>query len=240
MQWGFAPLGPHQEESTSNRSLINARSETILQLPTFRRLLKPGVSGRCAVPATGFYEWYKPAGSRARDADPFLVQRAELANDSIDGPVMFMAGVYGDGFANEDGDHAFVIVTAAASREFSWLHDRQPCFLDSQREVDEWLDCGAVPSEEVVPRLLTSREGLSWKRMLRDLSKVSTNQAKPKAQSDIASFFTSKPVRPKQPRHTNDQHKSSVKLGVTATKRSINKRNTGSQRKSVSDEKKAT
>lgn len=168
------------------------------------------------------------------------MQRTELANDSVDGPVMFMAGVYNDHFANEDGDHAFVIVTAAASRGYSWLHDRQPCFLDSQREVDEWLDCGAYPSEEIVPRLLTSREGLSWKRMVRDLSKESTNQARPKAQSNIANFFTSKPVRPKQSGNPNDQLNSSVKLGVTTTKRSIDKKNTKPQRKRRSGGKKPT
>lgn len=208
-------------------------------------MLQPGVNGRCAVPATGFYEWFKPVGSRARDADPFLVQRAKLpASDSVNSPVMFMAGVYDECFASEEGDHAFVIVTTAACREFSWLHDRQPCFLDSQGEVDEWLDSGSYLSQDVVSRLLNSRGELSWRRMLRDLSKESTNQTKPKAQSDITTFFPSKSAQPtNQPESKNERSGSSIapaytKLGVAEAGRLRGRKKASHKRTIKSNERK--
>ena len=38
------------------RPLFNARSETVHQLPAFRDAFQ---SGRCLIPASGFYEWRK-------------------------------------------------------------------------------------------------------------------------------------------------------------------------------------
>lgn len=154
----------------------------------FRRALVRGANARrCVVPATGFYEWHKPLGGRT--GDPFLVRRS---NGKTAIPTMFMAGIYDlrPGEGNEEA--AFVIITTPACREFAWLHDRQPCFLDSPKEIDDWLDAARVPSKEAVAQLLRTQHGLSCKRMLSDLSREATNQAKPKAQLEITSFFAPK------------------------------------------------
>jgi len=34
----------------------------------------------------------------------------------------------------------FAIVTAAANKEFEWLHDRQPVILSTREALDKWLD----------------------------------------------------------------------------------------------------
>jgi putative SOS response-associated peptidase YedK len=58
MRWG---LVPHWAKDISiGARMINARAETLLEKPSFR---KPFQSQRCLVPAGGFYEWQKQGAS---------------------------------------------------------------------------------------------------------------------------------------------------------------------------------
>jgi putative SOS response-associated peptidase YedK len=50
--WGLVPYWA-KDPSTGN-GLINARTETVAEKPSFRRAFK---SQRCLIPACGFYEW---------------------------------------------------------------------------------------------------------------------------------------------------------------------------------------
>lgn len=171
----------------STQALINARRETLLNLPTFRRALLRDGGLRCVIPATGFYEWYKVSGGLRRSAEPFLIYRKIGAQVASKG--MFMAGLYDIRRTDEGEEASFVIITTGASDEFQWLHDRQPCYLDSQREIDDWLDSSRVPANEAVSQLLETRLGIEWSRMTPDLSKRADNQRKPKAQTDISAFL---------------------------------------------------
>jgi putative SOS response-associated peptidase YedK len=57
MRWGLVPSWA-QDPSIGQR--MNARSETLLENPSFNNLV---ASRRCLVPADGFYEWQKERGS---------------------------------------------------------------------------------------------------------------------------------------------------------------------------------
>lgn len=52
VRWGFVPSWA--KEVKPGKPLINARSETIMEKPSFRNAYK---RRRCLVPASGFYEW---------------------------------------------------------------------------------------------------------------------------------------------------------------------------------------
>ena len=52
MHWGLVPSWS-QDRSIGQR-MINARSETLLEKPSFKQLV---ATQRCLVPADGFYEW---------------------------------------------------------------------------------------------------------------------------------------------------------------------------------------
>lgn len=169
-------------------TLINAREETILELPSFSRALKRTESRRCVVVTTGFYEWYKGPGPRPEKI-PYLVTRAG------DVPVLLLAGVY-DEWRSPDSEEpllSFAIATRKATEQFTWLHDRQPCFLSDDQDVRDWLDYGRLSGEQAVQKVLRGESSintrLSWRRMTADLSKESQHQGKPLVSKNIRTFF---------------------------------------------------
>jgi len=52
MRWGLVPS--RTQDPSIGQRMINARSETLLEKPSFKQLV---ARQRCLVPADGFYEW---------------------------------------------------------------------------------------------------------------------------------------------------------------------------------------
>ncbi|NDE70553.1 MAG: SOS response-associated peptidase [Actinobacteria bacterium] len=52
MTWGLVPSW--SKDKTRSASMINARSETLFEKPSFRNLVN---KYRCVIPIQGFYEW---------------------------------------------------------------------------------------------------------------------------------------------------------------------------------------
>jgi putative SOS response-associated peptidase YedK len=65
-RWGLVPSWS-QDPSIGQR-MINARSETLLEKPSFKQLV---ATRRCLVPADGFYEWRREGSSRSLYARQF-------------------------------------------------------------------------------------------------------------------------------------------------------------------------
>ena len=74
MRWGLIPSWADDPEIGSR--MINARSETAAEKPSFRTAFK---KRRCLIPADGFYEWQKTNGAKQpfhvhlRDERPFAL-----------------------------------------------------------------------------------------------------------------------------------------------------------------------
>lgn len=151
-RWGLVP-GWAKDPSVGVRA-FNARSETVIEKPTFRAAVK---SRRCAVPAEGYYEWLAGETPKAKKR-PFYVHPAD---DSL----IFFAGLYEwwKDPAKEDGDPgqwllSTTILTGPSPeaeaqspvlRELHGLHDRLP--LPLQREaMAEWLDPENRNADELV------------------------------------------------------------------------------------------
>jgi putative SOS response-associated peptidase YedK len=60
MHWGLIPHWA-ADPSIGNR-MINARAETLTELPAFKLLVD---RRRCIIPADGFYEWRKEGSARS-------------------------------------------------------------------------------------------------------------------------------------------------------------------------------
>ena len=96
--------------------MINVRAETVCVKPMFRRSM---VAQRCAIPASGYYEW--DAGKHK-----YFFQ--------IPGKPIYLAGIYD----NCEGTNCFVILTTAPNATVKDIHDRMPLILNHD-QVRPWL-----------------------------------------------------------------------------------------------------
>jgi putative SOS response-associated peptidase YedK len=120
-RWGLLPHWV-KDPSTFRTLLFNARSETAAEKPSFRDAMK---RGRCAVPASGFYEWAKRDGSK----QPHHIVRR-------DGAPMILAGLYS---LHREAGATFTILTTSPNARVSELHDRMPVILPPD-DLARWLD----------------------------------------------------------------------------------------------------
>lgn len=104
--------------------LINVRSESILEKPTFRSGLQ---RRRCLVPANGFYEW------RQSDKQPFYIHSA---GDDL----LYFAAIY-DAWYAADGSYipSLAIITTDANDFMSPIHQRMPVLLSGEQRA-QWLE----------------------------------------------------------------------------------------------------
>ncbi len=134
MAWGY-----HIER---NPLLVNARSETAAQKPTFQ----PGWnSHRCVIPASYYYEWehYMQPNGKKETGQKYLIQPK-------DEQFTWLCGIYR---AEDCALPHFVILTRPASEEIAFIHDRMPMMIREQ-DVDNWINPN-VNADEIAARALT-------------------------------------------------------------------------------------
>jgi len=135
------------EDETIGNKLINARSETAREKPSFRAAFK---RTRCVVPMTGFYEWRAMEGGK----QPYFISRA-------DDDAMLAAGLW----EHWDGDErtrpleTFTILTTRANEALSALHERMPCLLERE-DVGAWLGAGEDELERAEAVLRPAPDGV--------------------------------------------------------------------------------
>jgi putative SOS response-associated peptidase YedK len=113
---------------------INARGETLTSSPMFRDAL---ATGRCLIPATGFYEW-RAAGPK--DRQPMHIQLK-------DGQAFAFAGLWLAG--KRDGVPSAAIVTTAPNELMATIHTRMPVILRPEDEA-AWLDPQLTDAQQVM------------------------------------------------------------------------------------------
>lgn len=133
MRWGLIPSWA-DDPAIGNR-LINARSETAADKPSFRNAFK---QRRCLVPVDGFYEW-QATGKKTKQ--PHLIRLK-------DGRPFALAGLW-EQWTAPDGElvESFTILTTDANAMMRPIHDRMPVIVGAA-DYDRWLNAG-TPLEEV-------------------------------------------------------------------------------------------
>jgi putative SOS response-associated peptidase YedK len=134
MRWGLIPSWA-KDESIGSR-LINARSETLLEKPSFRNAFN---KRRCLVLADGFYEWQKGAGTGGR-AQPYYFKRE-------DGKPFAFAGLW-EFWKSPEGEpvRSCTIITCPANACVAPVHERMPVMLSGDA-LWEWMD--NTPAEKL-------------------------------------------------------------------------------------------
>ena len=124
MRWGLVPSWA-KDPKIGNR-MINARSETLAEKPSFRTAFK---RRRCLIPADGFYEWKREGKAKK----PMLI----TANP---GGLFAFAGLW-ETWKQPDDSWLLTcaIITTSANEFMKSIHDRMPVILPRESEAS-WLD----------------------------------------------------------------------------------------------------
>jgi len=131
MRWGLVPSWAKD----IGDGLINARSETINEKPSFRQAFR---QRRCIVVASGFYEWSRVEGKKV----PHYVKMIDV------GPMPF-AGIW-EAWCSPDGQvmESCAILTTSANAAVAPIHDRMPVILHPD-ELGLWLDRQVLDAERL-------------------------------------------------------------------------------------------
>ena len=130
MRWGLVPRWAKDASMSSN--MINARSETITEKPSFKNLV---AHHRCIIPMNGFYEWDR---SDPKRKIPYYVVRS-------DGHLMLGAGLWTSSPAL-DNMHTCALVTRESREDLAAIHNRSPVEFDADAAL-EWLMASPAPLE---------------------------------------------------------------------------------------------
>jgi putative SOS response-associated peptidase YedK len=140
-RWGLVP--PFLRTRPPGRPLINARSESLFDKPSFGG---PARRHRCLIPATGFYEWDKAS------RQPWLFR-------PVPGPLMAFAGIWQPGLPEADIPDSVAIVTTRANAVVAPVHHRMPVILPPER-FDAWLDPKPAEPSALQPLLGPAPDGV--------------------------------------------------------------------------------
>lgn len=146
--------------------MINARSETITEKPSFREAFK---KRRCIIPISGFYEWQKSAGG-SKQPFYFYLKEKEFFG---------FAGLYEEWLDRQTGEvlETCTIITTTANEVLKPVHDRMPVILMAN-DYDEWLDENVTDTERL-QRLLVpySADAMASHAVSRAVNIATTDEA---------------------------------------------------------------
>jgi putative SOS response-associated peptidase YedK len=132
-KWGLIPSW--SKDTAGAAKLINARSETAAEKPSFRAAFR---RRRCIIPSDGFYEWQQQGSDRV----PLFIH--------FEGRELFgMAGLWEVWQSTDGGEvRSCTILTTEANDFMKPIHNRMPVILHRE-DYPLWLS----PSEEPIPVL---------------------------------------------------------------------------------------
>jgi len=130
LQWGLIPSWAKDHKIGSR--LINARSETVAEKPSFRAAFK---RRRCLVLADGFYEWQKLNGKK----QPTYIHMADRKPFAL-------AGLW-ESWHSPDGGviDTCTILTTTPNELMQPIHNRMPVILEPE-DYNTWLFPGSQPN----------------------------------------------------------------------------------------------
>lgn len=169
MHWGLVPSWA-KDISIGSR-MINARSETLAEKPSFRRAF---VRRRCIVVADGFYEWQAVPGQKRKQ--PMYITRT-------DGEQLAFAGLWEIWHPESDPVragmelHSCTIATCEANLKIAPVHHRMPVVLEKS-DWSAWLDVEGTSAADATELLRAAGDDvLTFHPVSTDVNRVGMNDA---------------------------------------------------------------
>jgi putative SOS response-associated peptidase YedK len=163
-RWGFVP--PWYPDLKKRPQPINARIETVATSGMFRKAF---ASGRCIIPALGYFEWSETEHGK----QPHFIHEP--------GGALAMAGIvtaWPDPAKDEDDPDRWILSTAIITRDAhvapGEVHDRMPACLTPEG-FDAWLDADLVPDDALAlldAESLQVAHGLAHYEVSKDVNSV--------------------------------------------------------------------
>lgn len=154
VRWGILP----KWSKKASTLLINARGESVIEKVTFTKAF---ATHRILIPATGYYEWKRPA------KDPYFI-----CPPLGDPHPMALAGLIAESVIDGQAQSTCAIITLAAQPNLESIHDRMPACIAASH-WDEWLD--PEFNVELARELLLPRTDLRAFRVDRAVNSVGNN-----------------------------------------------------------------
>jgi putative SOS response-associated peptidase YedK len=138
MSWGLVPSWA--KDVSRAASLINARSESVAEKPSFRNLTS---RHRCVMPMNAYYEWkpMKVAGKAMKQPFAFFPGKDSAYDHDSHFAVASLWSTWRDGEGNELT--TCVALTTEANDRVSQVHNRMPVLL-TKDGVAQWLSDDVV------------------------------------------------------------------------------------------------
>jgi putative SOS response-associated peptidase YedK len=136
LRWGLIPSWA--DDPGIGSRMINARSETVPEKPSFRRAFR---ERRCLILADGFYEW-----KRTNDGKQPYYIRMEGGR-----PFAF-AGLWESWRGGREEIRSCTILTTEANDRVSNIHHRMPVIL-APEDHELWLDPDVREADPLLPLL---------------------------------------------------------------------------------------
>ena len=136
LRWGLIPSWADDPEIGAR--MINARSETAAEKPSFRSAFR---RRRCLIAADGFYEWKRENGGK----QPYYFHMQE-------GRPFAFAGLWESWRGGREEIRSCTILTTEANDLVSEIHHRMPVIL-APEDHGLWLDPDVREADPLLPLL---------------------------------------------------------------------------------------
>ncbi|MCA1366420.1 SOS response-associated peptidase [Bradyrhizobium sp. BRP14] len=184
VRWGFTP--GWVKDPRKFPLLINARAETAVGKAAFRAAMR---HRRILVPASGFYEWRRPAKGGGEPSQAYWVRPRK-------GGVVAFAGLM-ETWSSADGSEVdtAAILTTDANRVVRHIHDRMPVVIEPE-DFAHWLDCRTQEPRDVTDLMVPAAEDYFEAIPISDkVNKVTNTRAE--IQDEVAPVIPAAPAASK-------------------------------------------
>ena len=146
MKWGLIPSWSKDESIGSK--MINARSETLHEKPSFQNLIH---QNRCVIIADGYFEWKRDS----EGSQPFYIFHPE-------NKLLPMAGLWTSWKSSASQIiNSYTVITTSPKKEIRHIHNRMPAILNPM-SIDEWIHCEKTPSGQALTNLVPTPKPLAF------------------------------------------------------------------------------